>query len=126
MQAAPPPVVRHRPRVLLPQAGGEPGPIAIGPAGIPSDRLSPRALQGEPGRFEGQLARAGAVFFTPGRVRLVALDRSGRAVTIAYVLGDDAQLGRLIGQRLAVEGPVYWFRSSRYPAILAERIHRLP
>jgi hypothetical protein len=117
--AAPP-----RSRVLLPQQP-DAGKV-VGPASIPKDRLSPNVAQGKPGRYEGQLSRAGALFYTPSDHRLVAINRAGKAVTVCYVLGNETQLGRLSGSRLAIEGPVYWFKSTQYPTILAERIQRLP
>jgi hypothetical protein len=113
-----------RPRVLLPQqpdAG-----VVVGPAAIPKDRLSPHATQGKQGRYEGQLSHAGALFYTPSDHRLMVINRAGKAVTVCYVLGNAAQLNGLSGSRLAIEGPVYWFKSTQYPTVLAERIQRLP
>lgn len=129
---APPPVTtsgpsspaRARPRVLFPQQSA--AAEVVGPAQIPADRLSPRMPQGRPGRFEGQLSKAGAIFYTPSQYRLVTLNRAGRAVTLCYVLGNERQLNTLLGARLIVEGPAYWFRSSQYPTLLAEQIQRLP
>jgi hypothetical protein len=118
------PVPPPRPRVLLPQQP-DAGKV-VGPAGIPKDRLSPHATQGKPGRYEGQLSRAGALFYTPSDHRLMVINRAGKAVTVCYVLGNETQLNGMSGARLAIEGPVYWFKSTQYPTILAERIQRLP
>lgn len=114
-----------RPRVLFPQqAPAE--EATVGPARIPADRLSPRFVQGKPGRYEGQLSGAGAIFYTPGKFRLVTLNQAGRAETVCYVLGSERQLNALLGSRLAINGPVYWFRSTQYPTVLAEQIQRMP
>ena len=91
-------------------------------SGINKDRLSSGVDQGKPGRFTGQLAKAGATGTSPSRYRLMTRE-DGRLVVVAYVLGKEDQLESLLDKQMTIEGPVYWFRFNNDPAILAEQIH---
>ena len=89
---------------------------------VNKDRLSSGVAQGKLGRFSGQLAKAGATGTSPSRYRLMARE-DGVMVVVAYVLGKEDQLESLLDKQMTIEGPIYWFRFNKDPAVLAEQIH---
>lgn len=138
----PPPVAVPPPAPRPPEKVEKPVPPATAPESFPRagqraghEREIPRAVsrfslvpeqrQGQPGRFTGVLRRSGWVFRRPSRYRLVAYDRSGRAVTKCYVISARAQLDQLIGCRVELEGGIYWIAGVGYPTVAVDRLVRL-
>ena len=104
-------------------AAGDRRIVTVKPPVIDPRMLVPSREQGRPVDMSGLLRPAGrAVWRRPSRYRLVQRDNQGRAVTVCYVIGNEAQLDRLLGKNLDISGKEYWVQGVRHPAIAVERV----
>lgn len=123
----PPPVpVRPLPKPVTPLP--EPVVMTARPGHMPqalaSRRLVASKEQGRVVEYVGLLRPAGLVWGRPSRYRLVMRDDAGRALTLCYVLGNEAQLERIVGRTLHVTGREYWVQGVRTSVVVPEQIIR--
>ena len=126
----PPPAERPLPPPAHPRAGGATPSNASGvetitvPSTLQGQTLSDSHAQGARRTFTGILSKTGWVWRSPSAFRLIERDARGRAVTVCYVTGNDAQLKPLLGRELTIVGREFWLTGAAYPAVSAERITR--
>lgn len=131
-----PPVAKPPVRVGLPTSGAaKPKPLpsvplvirpSTGsrlPVGLAGRTLVPSKPQGSAVQYGGIVHRSGLVWRRPSRFRL-AEDESGRALTMCYLLGNEEQLGQILGRRVTIHGREYWVQGVRSSVVVPERIVR--
>lgn len=121
---APKPTPTPETRVLLPRVA-KPQPHAIPKRAAPPApadlTLVPLKGQGTIVTREGTLRRAGFMIGRPSKYRLVR-QKNHRIYTLCYVKGSDAQLRKLLGRKLSVQGREYWVQGGRYPVLVPQQI----
>lgn len=126
----PKPTDRPLPPPAYPRAGTDsPQPAAGGgaltvPSELAGESLSGQHAQGTSQEFSGSLSKTGWVWRSPSKYRLIQRDARGRALTVCYVVGNEEQLGPLLGRELTIRGRTFWLTGAAYPAVSAERITR--
>jgi hypothetical protein len=117
--AAPPPSRPRRPAPVI--AGPDTGSRL--PVGLAGRTLVPSKMQGQTVTYAGVVSSSGLVWRRPSRYRL-AEQESGRALTVCYVLGNEAQLRQILGQRVTIHGREYWIQGVRSSVVVPDRIVR--
>lgn len=107
------PVVAARPAVPQPPERIVPHPPAREDATV----SEPPGVE-----FVGVLRRAGLVFRRPSRYRLVRRDRTGRAVTVCYVQGEEGTLRALVGRQVCLGGSEKLIQGVKFPVISVQKV----
>lgn len=95
------------------------------PAGLPRDQLAAVLGQGAMVERTGTVERVPLAFFRGVDYRLVEV-RDGTRVTVCFLEGNDSQMPRLVGRRLAVKGREYWLRNQRFAVVYPEVVKPVP
>ncbi len=105
-----------------------PEPVIVSSSGgrLPPElrRLVSGADQGRAVEYVGILRPAGLVWGRPSRYRLVMRDDAGRALSLCYLVGNEAQLARIVGRTLHVTGREYWLQGVKTSVVVPEQIIR--
>jgi len=118
------------PKPARPPAPSLPEPVVVTsrpgklPPALAKRRLVASKKQGEAVEYVGVLRPAGLVWGRPSRYRLVMRDDAGRALALCYILGNEAQLERIVGRTLHVTGHRYWVQGVRIPVVAPVQIIR--
>jgi len=118
-KTAPSPSIVSAPVVAHPREE----PVSVPPV-LAGKRLAPGKEAGLKVECAGVLRGAGLLWRRPSRYRLVQDDGTGRSVTRCYVLGNESQLGSIVGRSLVIHGREYWLDGVRYPVLIPDQIVR--
>lgn len=119
---SPAPIVKAPPLVETPpDAKDTTWPL---PASIAGRALVESRRQGRSVEYIGVMRPAAPTPGRPSRHRVVRYDAQGRARTICYVIGNDAQLDSIVGRTMMVKGREYWIQGVRYPALAVVQMVR--
>jgi hypothetical protein len=106
---------------VVPQAEEPPTPAGI-PSVLADKELVAGVVQGKSITHTGYLAPSGWVWRRPSKFRLLEEDSKGRSSTACYVLGNEAQLSGLQGQKIVIHGREYWIQGVRYSVVIPDRL----
>lgn len=85
--------------------------------------LDEDAEQGSFVTVEGELRNAQLIApHNPARYRLVRPNERGRLAVVCNIHGNPAQLRKLIGRRLHIEGREYWVKNLNSPIVIPDQI----
>lgn len=129
-EAVPPPAAPAAESNAAPVAVAAPQPVvepvppvkAPAPPELAAKGLKPEIQQGVRKVWEGQVQPIDFLFNRPGNYRLVRAGSEGRAGTVCYLKGNDAQLSSFVGRRVQVTGWEYWLDQTELPVIVPETI----
>ena len=115
--------------VLIAEASPPPVTLPVkvpAPPELSAKGLKPEIQQGVRKVWEGQVQPIDFLFNRPGNYRLVKAGGEGRAITVCYLKGNDAQLSAFVGRKVQVSGWEYWLDQTDLPVIVPETIAPLP